>query len=85
MLPRPVSLPAEEFSMAFPGLTSCIPLPSDTDFGNVVEHCTGNIDGDGTLHLTLDGRVSPLPGGAGSREVQIRLVVTRDGKLIAFE
>jgi hypothetical protein len=84
-LPRPVSLPAEEFSMAFPGLTSCMPLPSDTDFGNVVEHCTGNIDGDGTLHLTLNGRVSPLPGGAGTRELQIRLVVTRDGKLIVFE
>jgi hypothetical protein len=84
-LPRPMSLPAEEFSMAFPGLTSCVPLPSDTDFGNVVEHCTGNIDGDGTLHLVLNGRVSPLPGGAGARVVQIRLVVTRDGKLVTFD
>jgi hypothetical protein len=84
-LPRPASLPTEEFSRPFPGLTNCAPLATDTDFGNVAEHCTGQIDGDGTLHLVLNGRVSPLPGGAGARVVQIRLVVTRDGKLVAFD
>jgi hypothetical protein len=83
-LPRPASLPTEEFSMAFPGLTSCVPLPTDTDFGSVVEHCTGNIDADGTLHLVLNGRVSPLAGGAGAREVQIQVVVTRDGTVVSF-
>jgi hypothetical protein len=83
-LPRPASLPAEEFSMAFPGLTSCEPLPADTDFGSVVERCTGNIDADGTLHLVLNGRVLPLPGGAGAREVQIQMVVTRDGRVVSF-
>jgi hypothetical protein len=83
-LPRPASLPSEEFSRPFPGLTSCAPLASDTDFGNVVEHCTGQIDADGTLHLVLHGRVSPLPGGVAARDIQIHLVVTRDGKLLAF-
>ena len=84
-LPRPSSLPAEEFAMAFPGLTSCAPLPTDTDFGNVVEHCTGQIDADGTLHVGLRGRVSPLPGDFGARDVQLRLIVTRDGKVVAFD
>jgi len=84
-LPRPASIHPEEFSMPIPGLTSCATLPLDTDFGRVVEQCTGTIDTDGTLHLVLRARVSPLPGGAGSREVQIRLVVTRDGKLVAFD
>jgi hypothetical protein len=37
------------------------------------------------MRLTVTGRVSPLPGGAGSREVQIRLVVTRDGQVVTFE
>jgi hypothetical protein len=84
-LPRPVSVPPEEFSMPMPGLTSCATLPLDTDFGRVVGQCTGQIDPDGTLRLVLRARVLPLPGGAGSREVQIRLVVTRDGKVVAFE
>jgi len=84
-LPRPSSLPAEEFAMAFPGLTSCAPLPTDSDFGNVVEHCTGQIDADGTLHVGLRGRVSPLPGDFGARDVQLRLIVTRDGKVVAFD
>jgi len=83
-LPRPTSLPSEEFSRPLPGLTICAPLATDTDFGNVVERCTGQIDADGTLHLALRGQVSPLPGSVGAREVQIQLVVTRDGKLLAF-
>lgn len=83
-LPRPASLPADEFSRPFPGLTSCAPLPTDMDFGSVAEHCTGQIDADGTLHLVLRGRVSPLPGGVAARDVQIQLVVTRDGKVASF-
>lgn len=83
-LPRPASLPGEEFSRRFPGLTSCAPLATDRDFGSVVEHCTGQIDADGTLHLVLHGRVSPFPGGLGVRDVQIQLVVTRDGRVVSF-
>jgi hypothetical protein len=83
-LPRPASLPAEEFSRPLPGLTDCAPLATDTDFGNVVEDCTGQIDPDGTLHLVLRGRVSPLPGGLLARDVQIRLVVTADGRVVSF-
>jgi len=82
-LPRPASLPAVEFAMPYPGLTRCAPVATDTDFGNVVEHCTAQIDADGTLHLSLRGRVSPLPGGVGSRDVEIQLVVSRDGKVLA--
>jgi hypothetical protein len=84
-LPRPASRPAEEFAMAFPGLTTCAPLAADTDFANVSEHCTGQIDADGTLHLLLRGRVSPLPGGIGARTIQIQLVVLRDGRVVRFD
>jgi hypothetical protein len=84
-LPHPASLPAEEFSRPYPGLTRCAPMALDTDFGNVVEHCSIQIDADGTMHLILRGRVSPLPGGFGVRDVQLRLVVTRDGKVLAFD
>jgi hypothetical protein len=83
-LPHPASLPAEEFARPFPGLTRCAPVALDTDFGRVVEHCSVEIDADGTLHLDVRGRVSPLPGGLGARDVQIQLVVTRDGKLVTF-
>lgn len=83
-LPRPLSVPPEEFSMPLPGLTSCATLPLDTDFGRVVEQCTGQIDADGTLHIDLSGQVSPLPGGFLARDVQIRLVVTADGRVVSF-
>jgi hypothetical protein len=81
-LPRPAGRPADEFAMPFPGLTSCATLPTDTDFGAVVEHCTGQIDANGTFHLVLRGRISPLPGGVGSRNLEIQLVVNRDGKVL---
>jgi hypothetical protein len=83
-LPHPASLPAEEFSRPFPGLTSCAPVASDIDFGTVAEHCSVQIDADGTLHLVLRGRVSPLQGGVGARDLKIQLAVTRDGKVVAF-
>ena len=82
-LPRPPSRPADEFARVFPGLTSCAPLPTDTDFGNVAEHCTGRIDADGTLRLVLRGRVSPLPFGVGSRDLEIQVVVSRSGRVLA--
>jgi hypothetical protein len=83
-LPHPASLPAEEFARPFPGLTSCAPTPMDTDFGTVVERCSVQIDAEGTLHVALHGRVSPLPGGLLARDVQIQLVVTRDGRVVTF-
>jgi hypothetical protein len=48
----------------------------------VTESCTEQIDANGTMRLTVQGRVSPL---GAARDVQIRLVVTRDGKLVAFD
>jgi hypothetical protein len=86
----PAPVPADQLSAPYsmptlPDLTSCAPADPDIDFVNVTERCSQEIGPDGTMHLTLQGRVSPLPGGAGSREVQIRLVVTRDGKVVAFD
>jgi len=88
LMPAPV--PADQlltpYSMpTLPDLTSCTPSDPDRDFVAVSESCTEEIDANGTMRLTVRGRVSPLPGGAGSREVQIRLVVTRDGQVVAFE
>ena len=84
-LPRPASIPPEEWAgfTRIP-LTSCTPLSSDTDFGNVDTRCTGFIDAAGTLHLTLSGRIRPLPGNLAARDVQVELVVTRDGKVVTF-
>ncbi len=67
-----------------PGVTSCAPLPSDTDFASVTEHCTGWIDANGTLHVTMFGRIQALPSGMAFRDVRIDLVVTRDGKVLNF-
>jgi hypothetical protein len=83
-LPHPASLPAEEFARPFPGLTSCAPMAMDTDFGTVVEDCSVQIDPAGTFHVVLRGRVSPLPGGLLARDVEIRLVVTPDGRVVSF-
>jgi hypothetical protein len=65
-------------------LTRCATVATDTDFGNVAERCTVQIDADGTLHLVLRGRVSPLPRGVGARDVEIQLIVTRDGRVVGF-
>jgi hypothetical protein len=59
-------------------------MAMDTDFGTVVEHCSVHIDAAGTLHMTLRGSVSPLPGGLVARDVEIRLVVAPDGRLVSF-
>jgi hypothetical protein len=83
-LPHPASLPAEEFARPFPGLTSCAPMATDTDFGTVVESCSVRIDPAGTFHLVLRAQVSPLPGGFLARDVEIRLVVTADGRVVRF-
>jgi len=64
-------------------LTSCAPRDPDSDFVNVSEWCTQQIGADGTMRLTVHGRFSPLPGNVASRDVQIQLVVSRDGKVLA--
>lgn len=85
-LPRPASIAPEEWAglNRTPGLTSCTPLSSDTDFGNVDTRCTGYFDATGTLHLKLSGRIRPLPGNLAARDVHVDLVVTRDGKVLTF-
>ena len=87
LMPAPV--PADQlltpYSMpTLPDLTSCTPADADMDFVTITERCAQEIGPDGTMHLTLQGRVSPLPGGVGARDVQIQLVVARDGRVLAF-
>jgi hypothetical protein len=76
-LVAPLSMPS------LPDLTSCAPRDPDTDFANVSEWCTEQIAADGTMRLTVHGKVSPLPGGLGSRDLEIQLVISRDGKVLA--
>lgn len=83
-LPRPASLPAEEFAHPMPGLTRCAPQPVDTDFARIDQQCLVQIDGDGTLHYTVISHMHPLPYEIGSRVIRIQLVVTRDGKVVTF-
>jgi len=84
----PTPVPASELlsplSMpSLPDLTSCAPRDPDSDFVNVSEWCSQQIGPDGTMTLTMHGRVSPLPGGVGSRDLQIQLVISGDGKVVA--
>lgn len=85
-LPRPASMQLEEWAVLnrMPGLTRCAPLSSDTDFGNVETSCTGYVDGMGTLHLSLSGRIRPLPGDLAARDVHVQLLVARNGKVLTF-
>ena len=53
------------------------------DFVNVSETCTEQIGPDGSMHLTAHARMSPLSGDLGSRDIEIQLVVSRDGKILA--
>jgi hypothetical protein len=85
----PTPVPADQMVApltmpSLPNLTGCTTRNADTDFVAVTEGCTEQIDANGTMRLNARGRVSPLPGGAGARDVQIQLIVTRDGKLVAF-
>jgi hypothetical protein len=87
LMPAPV--PADQLLTPYSmptllDLTSCAPADADMDFVTITERCAQEIGPDGTMHLTLQGRVSPLPGGVGARDVQIQLVVARDGKVLAF-
>jgi hypothetical protein len=84
----PTPVPAHELvsPLSMPSLrdlTSCAPRDPDNDFVNVSESCTQQIGADGTMRLTVHGRFSLLPGGLASRDVQIQLVVSRDGKVLA--
>ena len=77
-LPTPLAMPS------LPDLTGCTTRNADTDFVAVSEGCTEKVDANGTMRLTLHGRVFPLPGGLLARDVQIQLVVTRDGRVVTF-
>jgi hypothetical protein len=86
----PMPVPADQLAApltmpSLPGLTNCTTRNADTDFVAVTETCTEQIDANGTMRLTVQGRVSPLPGGFGARDEQLRLIVTRDGKVVAFD
>jgi hypothetical protein len=85
----PTPVPADQMVApltmpSLPNLTSCATRNADTDFVAVTESCTEQIDANGTVRLTVQGRVSPLPGGFGARNEQLRLIVTRDGKVVVF-
>jgi hypothetical protein len=68
-----------------PDLTACVPGNAETDFAAVSQTCTEQIDGAGTMTLIARGRVSPLPRGFGARQLELRLVVDRNGKLLGVE
>jgi hypothetical protein len=73
--PRPAGVPAD------PQITSCSPADTDTDFATVDQHCSARLDPNGTVRMHADGRVSSLPFGLASRDLDLELVVARDGKL----
>jgi len=59
--------------------SSCTVEETDHDFALVSEECV--MWGNG---LTLHGRVSPLPGGLGSRDVDMQIEVGASGGVIAL-
>jgi hypothetical protein len=85
-MPRPAAFDPQSWQDMnhAPGLTSCLPLPSDRDFSQVSEHCTGRLDADGTLHVTMLARLSPLPGGLAGRVTRVDLILRPDGKVLRF-
>lgn len=86
LIPSPV--PADQLLTPYTMPTmatrsSCAPRDPDSDFVGVSQWCSQQIGPDGTMRLTVHGRFSPLPGGVGSRAVEIELVVDRNGRLLA--
>jgi hypothetical protein len=85
----PIPVPADQMVSpltmpSLPNLTNCTTRNADTDFVAVTESCTEQVDASGTMRLIVHGRVSPLPGGLLARDVEIRLVVTPDGRVVSF-
>jgi hypothetical protein len=75
--------PAQSSPRGEPVLTAC-GADNTEDFAIVSRTtCTATIDRDGTLHYDVRARVSPLPLSIGARDVDMSLVVTRDGRIIA--
>ena len=66
-----------------PPITSCSTADAETDFATVSQHCTAQLDADGTVRMRAEGRISPLPFGWGARDVDVELAVSRDGKLLS--
>jgi hypothetical protein len=85
----PMPVPADQLAApltmpSLPDLTNCTTRNADSDFVAVTERCTEQIEANGTMRLIVYGRVSPLPGGRLARDVEIRLVVTPDGRVVSF-
>lgn len=88
IVPTPVAadqLAAPLTMPSLPNLTNCRPRNADTDFVAVAESCNEQIEANGTMRLIVHGRVSPLPGGLLARDVEIRLVVAPDGRVVSFD
>ena len=67
-----------------PWLSGC-GVRGDSDFGSVSDQtCTAEIDSQGTLHYLFRAQVAPSPLVPFTRDVSIRLVVTRDGRVLQF-
>jgi hypothetical protein len=59
--------------------TDCGPIDGDADFAVVSVACTLTGDVGGRTLMIARGRISPLPGGLGARDVEIRLIVAPSG------
>lgn len=67
-----------------PGRTECVPIEGDADFAVVSETCIVTGDRDGAMLMIARGRVSPLPGALGARDVDIQIEVGASGGVIAL-
>jgi len=67
-----------------PSRTDCGPIEGDADFVVVSETCILTGDRDGAILMIARGRVSPLPGGLGTRDVEIQIEVGASGGVIAL-
>ena len=74
--------PAAREGFSEPTITSCSTADANTDFATVSQHCTARLDADGTVRMRAQGQVSPLPFGWGTRQLDVELAVSRDGKLM---
>jgi hypothetical protein len=75
--------PAQNDPRGEPMLTAC-GADNTEDFAVVSgTTCTAKTDRDGTLHYDVRARVSALPLSIGARVVDMSLVVTRNGRILA--
>ena len=70
---------------SLPDLSSCLPLDADRDFAASSNSCSQQIGSDGITTITSRTTVYTLPGHLAPRMLTIRLVVTRDGRLLSLQ